>query len=194
MKADTPFEEALRHPIVNALQEKRCAETGSGKTVGPVAGGATLYHLGVGQDHRGATWFDVDQAVVWLCGYGWHRSGEADDTFKRFAELIENDEIYPDEGDYRRLLGARAHRFVELAPINAQELRDRALQDPGTVQTGRLGRRVDVRVTGDVLGDIAEIQLRSPAQDAQQALSDDSRDGGRRYGPRLEPKRDRRLA
>ena len=159
MKADTPFEEAVRHPIVAALQEKRCSETGSGKTVGPAAEVATLYHLGAGEDHRGATWFDVDHGVVWLCAYGWHRSGEADDAFQRFVELIQKDEIYPDEGDYRRLLGARAHRFVELAPINAQALRDQALQDPGTVQGGELGRRVRVRVRGEASGDIAEMSL-----------------------------------
>jgi hypothetical protein len=159
MSAETTFEEALRHPIVQALQEKRSTQTGSGKTVGPAAGPATLYHLGAGEDHRGATWFDGEEGVVWLCAYGWHRSGEPEDAFKHFARLLRDEVIYPDEGDYRRLLSARAHRFVELAPINAQSLRDRALENPGTVQIGQLGRRVQVRVKGDIIGDIAEISV-----------------------------------
>jgi hypothetical protein len=102
--------------------------------------------------------------VVWLCAYGWHRSGEGDDAFKRFADLIERDVIYPDADDYRRLLDARAHRFVELAPIDARALLNVALRAPGTIQTGRLGGRVGVRIISDVLAGIAEISVAfSPA-------------------------------
>jgi hypothetical protein len=172
MDTDTSFEDALRHPIVKAFRTKRCSNTGLGKTVDPEVGDDTLYHLGAGEDHRGATWYDADNAVVWLCGYGWHRSGDPGDAFKQFAGLIESGEIYPEEHDYRLLFTVRARRFGELAPADAQEIRERALRDPGSVQTGRLGRRLDVRVRADVLGDLAEFSVAfAPAGFNQQEIA-----------------------
>jgi hypothetical protein len=161
MTVETSFEDALRHPIVQAFQGKRLADTGSGKTVGPWAGGNTLFHLGVGDDHRGATWFDMDERVVWLCAYGWHRSGQKNDAFQLFTGLLHNDEIYPTTDDYRRLLLDRQRRFVDLIPRHADVARARAMKTRKVIIEAQLGhpldRQLGIRIIADVVADIAEI-------------------------------------
>jgi hypothetical protein len=163
MPADTSFEDALQHPIVQALLSKRRTDTGSGKTVGPKAGENTLFRLAMGDDHRGATWFDANERVVWLCAYGWHRSGERDDAFQLFHQLIDDDEIYPTDDDYRRLFLDQQRRFVELVPQHAMAAREEAMGNLRTIIEAQLGhpldRQVDARIVADVVGDIAEISV-----------------------------------
>ena len=92
-EAGAGFDEALRHPIVEAFAKKRLTNTGEGKTVDPEAGAETLYHLGSGDRHRGATWWDAENKVVWLCGYGRHESGAVDDAFQLFKQLFDEGPI-----------------------------------------------------------------------------------------------------
>jgi hypothetical protein len=73
------------------------------KTVGPAAGDRSLHHLGIGNDHRGVTWWDAAAQVVWLCAYGLHRSGEPDDAFHYFDQLLDSGSIYPTPADYEWL-------------------------------------------------------------------------------------------
>jgi hypothetical protein len=116
------LERAQRHEIVRAFCRKRSdSPTGTG-SVGPAAGERTLHPLRQGHDHRGATWFDREERVVWLCACGSHRSGEADDAFQHFAALIQNGLIYPEAEDYERLNDERAERFAALAPSELAEL------------------------------------------------------------------------
>ncbi len=163
MPADTSFEDALGHPIVQALKGKRLTDTGSGKTVGPEAGENTLFRLAIGDDHRGATWFDANNRVVWLCAYGWHRSGEHDDAFRHFHRLIANNEIYPAQDDYRRLLLDRKRRFVELVLRHARTAREEAMGSPRTIIGVQLGHPLDrhiyVRLVADIVGGITEISI-----------------------------------
>jgi len=163
MTTDTSFEEALWHPIVEAFLSKRLADTGSGKTVGPKAGEKTLFRLASGEDHRGATWFDADQRVVWLCTYGWHRSGERNDAFQVFHRLIENSEIYPTADDYQRLFLDRERRFTDLAMRHARAAREEAMASLQTIIEVQLGhpldRQLEVRIVADVVADIAEISV-----------------------------------
>src|SRR5689334_21297157 len=97
------FADLVDVEIVKALISKRAEHVGEGKTVGPRAGGATLYRLGRGDDHRGATWADLPNSVVWLCAYGFHRSGTEDDAFKKFRRLMEAGQMYPTVEDYEWL-------------------------------------------------------------------------------------------
>jgi hypothetical protein len=163
MTPDTSFQDALQHRIVQAFQDKRRVDKGSGKTVGPTAGDKTLFRLGVEDDHRGATWFDQDEQVVWLCAYGWHRSGERDDAFQHFARLLKNDEIYPTRDDYERLLRDRQHRFIELVPRHAEAARARAMGSQRTIIEAQLGHSLDrqlkLRIVADAVGDLAEISV-----------------------------------
>ena len=73
------------------------------RTVGPAAGELTIYRLGQGHEHRGATWHDAAERVLWLCAYGLHRSGEDDDAFPYFHGLIGAGTLLPTEGDYAAL-------------------------------------------------------------------------------------------
>lgn len=133
------FTAAAAHPIVQALQSQRSADPRGGKTVGPAAGQRTIYRLGHGEDHRGATWFDETNRVVWLCAYRLHRSGEPDDAFPYFHELIRSGDIWPSEQDYEALFLDRDRRFVETLPQDAQTLLARARLNPGVEQTGVIG-------------------------------------------------------
>jgi hypothetical protein len=163
MTTDTSFQDALQHRIVQAFQAKRLADPGSGKTVGPAAGDNTLYHLGIEDDHRGATWFDQDERVVWLCAYGRHRSGQRDDAFQHFARLLDNDKIYPTPDDYKQLFRDRQRRFVELVPRHAEAARAQAMTSQRTIIEAQLGHPLDrhlaVRIVADAVGDIAEISV-----------------------------------
>ena len=125
------LESAQRHEIVRAFCSKRReSPTGTG-TVGPAAGERTLHPLRQGHDHRGATWFDREERVVWLCACGRHRSGEADDAFQHFDALRQSGLIYPEKGDYERLNDERAERFVALAPQDLTELLAAAEENAG---------------------------------------------------------------
>src|SRR5438876_12239066 len=72
--ARTEFAEIRDHPIIKAFIKDRATDPDGGKPVGPNAGELTLRRIGYGDDHRGVTWWDAEQATVWLCAYhGKHR-------------------------------------------------------------------------------------------------------------------------
>lgn len=167
LSADSSFEDALTHPIVPAFVEKRKDDPGSGKTVGPAAGNRTLHHLGRGNDHRGATWHDRRNGIIWLCGYGLHRSGESDDAFQIFAELIENDEIRPKPADYGRLARDRVGRLVELGPEHGETTVRRAVER-GDVQSVSLADQIPVRVLACVIDDFLEVTIAFPSANLNQ--------------------------
>jgi hypothetical protein len=136
--ADTHFERLLRHPIVEGLKNERATTMHGGNTVGPEAGDKTLWTLRRGNDHRGATWYDAEEAVVWLCAYGLHRSGTPDDAFQRFAAL--GNIIYPTAEDYEALEEDRADRFAVRVDLEAQQLLSAARAEPETEKTAVIGR------------------------------------------------------
>ncbi len=139
LEAGVGFDESLRHPIVDAFVKKRLNSTGEGKTVGPEAGPETLHHLGSGDRHRGATWWDAENKVVWLCGYGWHESEADDDAFQLFKQLIEQGRIKPTPADIEALLDDRAERLANLLPEAAARLLEEARVDPGNEKTMTVG-------------------------------------------------------
>lgn len=130
------------------------------KTVGPAAGVNTLYHVGVGHDHRGATWFDPTQRVVWLCAAaGVHRSGTEDDFFQQVKPLIASGDARPVEADIRRMLGERELRFAEHGPIDAERIVATARQSPGEIVVHVLADRVPVRVLVEPGPDVDSIYV-----------------------------------
>ncbi len=172
LTVDACFEEAMSRPIVKAFVAKRQQVPFSGKTVFTTHETRTLYHLGVGNDHRGATWHDTVNTAVWLCGYGLHRSGEPLDAFQKFKHLIENGRIYPAQADYRRLILDRGVRFVETAAIQATALREAAIADPGNVHAGIIGYRVPIRITAYVSPGLADLTVAfSPANLNRQQIN-----------------------
>ncbi len=133
---DTPFVDLLEIPIVSALVGKRGGATIGSKTVGPAAGDRTLYHLGQGNDHRGATWFDAENGVVWLCAYRHHRSGTQADAFPYFRELIADGRMMPVRSDYEQLAADRTARSAREAIRDAQPILAKARRRPGNEVRG----------------------------------------------------------
>jgi hypothetical protein len=150
------FAEARQHPMVRAFEHQRSATPIGTRTVGPAVGQRTLYRLGHGHDHRGATWHDEQERVVWLCAYRLHRSGEPDDAFPYFHELIEAGRIMPTAFDYTSLFEDRGRRFAETVRQDAQALLVLARSNPGTEQVGLLGGEEAAGVLVDIVETLEE--------------------------------------
>ncbi|MEJ7788148.1 MAG: hypothetical protein WKF96_25380 [Solirubrobacteraceae bacterium] len=133
------FEQLLRYPIVRALCNERHTTIRGTTTVGPAAGDDSVWVLRQGNDHRGATWFDHADKVVWLCAYGRHRSGEPDDAFQHFAALRGCGAMLPTEADCQTLVEDRAERFAYVVAEEASELLAAARARPGVEQRRMIG-------------------------------------------------------
>jgi hypothetical protein len=164
--ADAPFEQLLSYEIIKAFVGYRAKTPEGGKTVGPAAGENTLYRLSYGDDHRGATWYDPVEKVIWLCAYhGRHRSGESDDAFPYFNELIQAGRIRPTEDDYARLLEERDERFVDLVLDDAQALLKEARATPGEEVASVIGGEATVGVLVDVVDTLSETYVAFSAEE-----------------------------
>ncbi len=155
-EASAPFDQCRSHPIVRAFENQRADEPIGTRTVGPAAGELTAYRLGHGHDHRGATWHDQTERVVWLCAYGLHRSGEDDDAFPYFHELIGTGSLLPTEDDYTALFDDRGRRFTETLYEDAQQLLARARATPGVEQSGLLGGEETAAIVVEVVDTLQE--------------------------------------
>jgi hypothetical protein len=155
---ETPIGDLLDHPIVKALIKDRATDPDAGKTIGPEAGEDTIRRLGYGHDHRGGTWWDRAEKVVWLCAYhGKHRSGGADDPFKKhFPELIAARRMKPTAVDYEALFAERDERFVDLVHGDAQALLAEARREPGTEKRAVIGGEANVGCVVEVVETLDE--------------------------------------
>lgn len=155
LPAASHFADLLGLPIVRALVGKRGGARTGGKTVGPVAGDRTLHHLGLGDDHRGSTWWDTRFDVVWLCAYRGHRSGAPGDSFPYFRELISAGLMMPTRPDYERLERDRSARAVIDAVRDGQRLLALARTSLGIEVRGTVALR-DVGVVVEVVETLDE--------------------------------------
>jgi len=155
---DAPIGDLVDHPIVKALVKDRATDPDAGKTIGPGAGDDTIRRLGFGHDHRGATWWDRTEKVVWLCAYhGTHRSGAADDPFKKhFRELIAAKRMKPTAADYEALFAERDERFVDLVQGDAQALLAEARREPGAEKRAVVGGEANVGCLVEVVETLDE--------------------------------------
>lgn len=153
-----PIGDLLDHPIVKALIKDRATDPDAGKTVGPEAGEDSIRRLGYGHDHRGATWWDRTERVVWLCAYhGKHRSGAAEDSFKKhFPELIAAKRMKPTPADYEALFAERDERFVDLVQGDAQALLAEARRAPGIEKRSLVGGEANVGCLVEVVETLEE--------------------------------------
>jgi hypothetical protein len=94
--------------------------------------------------------------VVWLCAYRLHRSGEEDDAFPYFHELIRSSVLLPTEDDYAALFDDRGRRFTETLYEDAQQLLGRARSTPGVEQVGALGGEERTAVVVEVVDTLEE--------------------------------------
>lgn len=159
---NTAFEEALSHDIVRGFVNQRRQEHLGTKIVGPAAGERTLYRLAYGEDHRGATWYDAAENVIWLCAYGLHRSGEADDAFPYFSQLMAAGTIMPTVQDYTSLFRDRGRRFAETVATDAAALLAQARAEPGREHKGILGGAQHAGVVVNVVDTLEETYVAFP--------------------------------
>lgn len=155
----TAIAKLINHPLVEAFIEKRADEPRSGKTVGPAAANRTISHLGAGSDHRGATFYDEREAVIWLCAAGRHRSGEPTDAFPYFHRLLEDGELYPDDSDYASLFEERERTLFERIYTDAQALLERCRGQLDVEQQGVLGGDLPVGIVVNVVETLEETSI-----------------------------------
>lgn len=59
----TSFESILGLEIIKAFVKDRATEATASKQISPLSSGQEVWRLGYGHDHRGATFYDEDEAV-----------------------------------------------------------------------------------------------------------------------------------
>ncbi len=153
---DATFEELLTHEIVKAFRAERHDKLHGANTVGPAAGARTATVLRRSNDHRGATWYDESEGVVWLCAYARHRSGEPDDAFPYFQSLINADQLLPDEDDDVALIEDRAERFALVVGPESEALLAEARRDPGVEKRAVIGTTQPVGLLVHVIETLEE--------------------------------------
>ncbi len=109
----------------------------SGEEVGVVR---HTHHL------RGATWYDAQDEIVWLCAFRRHRSGSSDDSFQYFPELDAEDRLLPEKGDLRAAYEDEGRRLIAALRIEIPELLEQARASPETEVRALLADRIPVSV------------------------------------------------
>jgi hypothetical protein len=168
LASGTTIEQAGTHPIVGAFEAKRSSTPADGETIGPTRGLRTLYKLRGPARTRGATLHDRDENVVWLCAYGHHESGSADDAYKHFAALMKDHQLDPTPADYIALGRERRARFLALLPGHADRLFRQAVAASGSdVVQAMIGRELPVRMVAQLEGDLVAVQVAFTARSLQ---------------------------
>lgn len=154
-----PFDDLANHEIIKAFVNRRRSGADDTRRVTPLSTGKTVYRLAYGDRHRGATWFDEANGVVWLLAYALHEFEGTADAFPYFKVLDAEGRLFPTEGDYRSLFLDRDRRFAEVVGREAEELLLAARGAPGEEQRGVVGGRLGVGVAVEVLETLEEVYL-----------------------------------
>jgi hypothetical protein len=85
-----------------------------------------------------------------------HRSGDPEDAFPYFNDLIGTGRIWPTDEDYEHLFTDRGHRFIDTLYEDAQALLKRARSNPGMEAVGVLGGEEMAGVVVEVVGTLEE--------------------------------------
>lgn len=157
---DTNFGDLLGVEIIKAFIARRRERHDNTREVAPLTSGKTVWRLSRGHDHRGATWYDPDDKVVWLLAYGLHRSGEPEDAFPYFKQLDLEGRLLPTLDDYAALEKDRGRRFVEQVMRVVPRLMEQAKEQPEAEQSTSIGGSAQIGVAMDVVETLEEVYLR----------------------------------
>jgi hypothetical protein len=113
------FEDIRGLEIIKALVGDRSKQTASTRQVSPLTCGKDVWVLARGHDHRGATFHDDADEVIWLLAYGRHRSGDDGDFFPFCKGLDAEQRLLPTQDDYRRMYVERDRRFAAAVRVEA---------------------------------------------------------------------------
>jgi hypothetical protein len=145
---------AERHPIVVKFQSQRGQEPRGARPIGHLKQRNSIDSLHSGR-YRGATWYDEEYGVVWLLGFGIHKSRNRDDAYQEFLALDEVDRLLPDKADYEALFRERNTRFVPLMVLEVTSLLELARREQAEEHSALLseGLRVTLLVDQIEIGD-----------------------------------------
>jgi len=146
-----PFARLMGHDIIKGFFGRRRISPEGGEELTDHRTGQRLFKLGYDHAHRGATWFDQENGVVWLLAYGHHRSGAPDDAYRYMEQLGREGRLLPEADDYEALVDDRVDRAAEVVVAQAQELLAAARRLPGTERRGVLGAEAPVGVLVEVV-------------------------------------------
>ena len=131
-----PPEAARRHPseldheICSAFVTQRSQNPIGVEKLQPITSSIEAYTLHAGR-WRGVTWHDEEDNVVWLLGFGYHRSGETGDAYPYFKQLDANGQLLPTTEDYDLLYELRDAAFPQQLVDLASRMLESARSDPG---------------------------------------------------------------
>lgn len=157
---DKNFGDLLGVEIIKAFIARRRERHDNTREVAPLTSGKTVWRLSRGHDHRGATWYDPDDKVVWLLAYGLHRSGEPEDAFPYFNQLDLEGRLLPTLDDYAALEKDRGRRFVEQVMRVVPRLMEQAKEQPEAEQSASIGGSTQIGVAMEVVETLEEVYLR----------------------------------
>jgi hypothetical protein len=157
--SEEPFDELAGHEIVTAFVNRRRNTPTNTRRVAPLTSHQTVYRLAYGHRHRGATWHDEANGVVWLLGYAQHEFEDKGDAFPYFKELDAAHRLLPTKADYTALFRDRDRRFTEVVQHEAEQLLDAAREQPGEEQRAVVGGQLGVGVALEVVETLEEVYL-----------------------------------
>lgn len=139
--------------IIKAFVKDRAETYKASKKISPLSSGEDVYRLAYGHDHRGGTYYEADEGVVWLVAYGRHRSGTPDDFFPYCKQLDAEDRLLPVEADLARMYRDRDRRFVDAVTVEAPLILKKARETNGEYTCtvgGKLGASVTIEVVEEL--------------------------------------------
>lgn len=156
---DRPFDELGGHEIVRAFVSRRRQKPHNTREVNPLTSGKTVYRLSYGDRHRGATWHDGANGVVWLLAYSQHEFEGDGDAFPYFKELDAEGHLLPTPRDYEALFRDRDARFTEVVSHEGAQLLQAARDNPGHEQRAMIGGLIGAGVAVEVVETLEEVFL-----------------------------------
>jgi hypothetical protein len=151
--ADADFEAIDGLEIIKAFVAERSERADGTRQVTPLTCGHEVWVVARGHDHRGATFHDVEDEVIWLLAYGRHRSGKPDDFFPVCKALDRDKPLLPAKVDYERMYIERDFRFTEAVRVEAPLIL-RAARDADGEHRCTVGGSLAVGLSVELEGDL----------------------------------------
>lgn len=151
--AKDTLENQANHPIVKAFVRERRQKLVGSSFVEPLESGKEISVLRHQHEHRGATWHDKQNDVIWLVAYGRHESGQPGDFFPYCKGLDQADVLLPTAADYDSLFRERdlrlARRLVVDPPLLLKRARESRKEERAQIG-GQFGTAVAVEFADDL--------------------------------------------
>lgn len=151
--ATADFESISGLGIIKAFVKDRSTTVVSSREIRPLTSGQEVWALGYGNDHRGATFYDEEEGVVWLVAYGRHRSGTPGDFYPVCKQLDNDGQLLPKKADMVRLYKDRDRRFVDAVTVEAPVVLKAARKVEGEYRCtigGELGAGLAIEVVEEM--------------------------------------------